>query len=138
MSEHLEISRVAMGEATETDRIHLASCAECQGEAARFEDALGMFRASAQRWGAEEFASVDRVDSLAPAPRSLHPAWAMAVILLLSLLGFRMSLQPRSEQPAVMAYADADAELMDQVRADLARPEPRGMEPLRATADLLP
>jgi hypothetical protein len=145
MSQHLDdgrISRCVLGDAVAEDRDHLARCAQCRAEVERFEGALGAFRTSAREWGAQDMAA-PRVDSTAgevetvPSPRFLSPVWGMTVIVVLSLWGVGMSLQSRPPAPAAVVYVpsvhnDADAELMEQVRADLARPIPRGMEPFRA------
>jgi hypothetical protein len=155
MSQHLDdgrISRCVLGDAVAEDLAHLACCAQCRGEVERFEGALGAFRTSAREWGAQDMAA-PRVDSTAgevetvPSPRFLSPVWGMTVIVVLSLWGVGMSLQSRPPATVADAYVpsgyvpsvyvpavhnDADAELMEQVRADLARPIPRGMEPFRA------
>ena len=86
------------------------------------EEALAAFRSSVRQWSADEFAAAR------PSRRAYNPAWSMAAILLVSLLGLRLSLQPRPAEQTVVS-SDADTELMEQVRADLARPVPRGMEP---------
>jgi hypothetical protein len=53
----------------------------------------------------------------------------MALILLFSIVGAR-SFQQRAALAPV--FGDSDAELMDNVRVDMDRPVPRGMEPLQA------
>jgi len=132
MSEHLEswqISRCVLGDRSAADRAHLSICAECRYEVEQFERALHGMRGSVHQWSEAEFAAVGRSGLPRLARPALSAAWSMAAILLLSLLGLRFS---QSQRPVQAVFADSDAELMDQVRADTARPVPRGMEPLLA------
>jgi hypothetical protein len=133
MSEHLEaqrISRCVLGEQSRADGAHLAICAECRREVEEFERALRGLRGSVRRWSEQEFAAVGRPGSKPVGRPAVSAAWSMAVILLLSLLGWRFSF--RHQPAAAPLFADSDAVLMDSVRADADRPVPRGMEPLQA------
>jgi hypothetical protein len=134
MKEHPDsslISRCAMGEASDGDRAHLAVCAECRCEADRFAQSLDLFRGSVRHW------SAGQITSRAPA-RSAHvgrPAaslvWASVTLALICFLNLKWSLTPRPA-PQTVASLDGDSELMNQVRVDLERSVPRGMEPLIA------
>ncbi len=132
MSDHLgaqSVSRCVLGEPADADRAHLAVCIQCRGDVDEFEQALHGLRGSIHQWSEREFAAVAR-SGFKPVSRPISgAAWSMAVILLLSIVGVR-SFERRSEPPPV--FAGSDAELMDNVRDDMARPVPRGMEPLQA------
>jgi len=156
-----QISRCVLGEHSAADSAHLSSCADCRHELEQFEQALHGMRGSVRQWSEAEFSTWSEAEfstwseaefntwseaefnkcseaEFAAAggsqfPRLARPAvsavWSMAAILLLSMLGLRFS---HSQRPAQAVFADSDAALMDEVRADMARPVPRGMEPLLA------
>jgi hypothetical protein len=133
MTEHLDnerISRNLLGAPDDADREHLAVCAECRSEVEGFERALRGMRGAVREWSDAEYASPG-----APRPRLiarpvLTVAWSMAVLLAVILM------RPIPQAPPVISAADS--ELMDQVRADLARPVPMGMEALLPPVELQP
>ncbi len=132
MSDHLQpqsVSRCVLGEPTDADCTHLAACARCRDEVDAFEQTLEGLRGSIHRWSEREFAAVASPGFMPVMRPMLGAAGTMALILLFSIVGAR-SFQQRAALAPV--FGDSDAELMDNVRVDMDRPVPRGMEPLQA------
>ncbi len=132
MNEHLQADRIArciLGDASAVDRAHLARCAACRLEVEELGQTLRAFRGSVREWSQCELLAfqsgprwVGRSDPGTPC--------CIAVTLLLCVMGMAVSLQERPNPPLAPAGADADSALLEQVRADVARRVPGGMEPL--------
>jgi hypothetical protein len=122
------IIRCLAGEAGEADLAHLKSCSACRIEVEKTRDALFGFRSTVRQWSEGEFVAAE---SLAAKPvGSRLAAWApgLAFMLLLVFIGSRIVITQRASE--FRAATDRDAALLNQVRIDLARPVPSGMEPL--------
>ena len=132
MNGHLDADRIAryiLGEASAADRAHLARCAACRLEMEEFGQTLRAFRGSVRDWSRCELSAFESATKWVGL--SDHGTlYCIALTLLLCLLGIRVSLHQRSNEPLTPAGADADSVLLEQVRADVARRVPGGMEPL--------
>ncbi len=128
------ISRYLLGEASDEDSEHLKRCPSCRLEAERSERVLLAFRGSIRELSSREMPASFQVAS-PPGWSSWTPArWSVAVIILLVIIGLRVSTQQHHgntvDTNASSAVADGDAALLDCVRTDVARRVPSGMEPL--------
>jgi hypothetical protein len=129
MSFHLseqQVSAVIAGEINPRAADHLAGCAACRQEVERFENALGHFRGSVRDWSESRFSG-----SVAVQPRrhlwpALAYAWAFALIVLLSVVGYRFSHGTAAAPSAL----ESDVVLLDRVKADVSRSAPPRMETL--------
>jgi hypothetical protein len=127
MSTHLNyerISRSLLDAPDDADREHLAECAACRGEVEEFERTLRAMRGSVRQWSEVEYASAGTAPPRTLARPILTTAWS--AVFLMALL---LARAPRKQTPVISA-GYGDAQLMDEVRADLARPVPRSMEAL--------
>ena len=133
MTEHLDnerISRNLLGAPDDADREHLAVCADCRGEVERFEGALRGMRGAVREWSDAEYATVHTAGSRLFARPVMTAAWSVAFLLAVFLM--------RPAPPAPVISFAADNELIDQVRADISRPVPLGMEALLPPVELKP
>jgi hypothetical protein len=89
----------------------------------QFELVLRGLRGAVHQWSDAEYATV-----VPGRPRLLRRPLVTSVWSVVFLLAFMFACPPLKPRPVVTA--DIDAELMDEVRADLARPVPRDMESL--------
>jgi len=122
MKRHLSDRQIASwmtGERTAGEEAHVRACAECGAEVARLESAVAAFRGSVREWSAGA-----AVRSSAPLALRLVFAIAMLAILAGVPIYRTVERQRRAER------ARADALLLEQVDAGLARPVPAPMEPL--------
>jgi hypothetical protein len=132
MNGHLDEDRIArciLGEASAADRAHLARCAACRLAVEEFGQTLRAFRGSVRDWSRCESVAYESGPKLV-GPSALGTPFCIAVTLLLCLMGIRASLQKHVNRQPAPAGADADSALLEQVRADVARRVPGGMEPL--------
>lgn len=60
----------------------------------------------------------------------MRATWSTAFLLLLAVLGLKLSYLQYSAKAVSPAVGDGDAALLDQVRTDVERRVPSGMEPL--------
>jgi hypothetical protein len=132
MNGHLDADRIArciLSEASAADRAHLALCAACQLEVEEFGQTLRAFRGSVRDWSRCELVAYESGAKLAGRSAPGTPC-CIAVTLLLCLIAIRVASLQRSNRPLAPAGPDADSLLLEQVRADVARRVPGGMEPL--------
>jgi anti-sigma factor RsiW len=119
---HAEISAVVAGETAE----HLETCAHCRQQVEQFANALGHFRSSVRDWSDAHFSG--RV--VVQPRRRLWPAmaygFAVALIVLLSVVGYRFSARPVSAPSGL----ESDTLLLNHVKADVSRSAPPGMDTL--------
>lgn len=131
---HDEISAVLAGRAAAEPAsgaaAHLETCAHCRQQVEQFESVLGHFRSSVRDFSETRFSG--RV-ALQPR-RHLWPALAysctVAVIVLVSLVGYRWSYQFPSRPVAAPSGLESDTLLLNHVKADVSRSAPTGMETL--------
>jgi hypothetical protein len=132
MNKHLDadrITRCILGDADAEDRAHLALCSACRVEVEEFGRTLRAFRGSVRDWSRCELTSHEGGPKWV-GRSALGTPCCIAVTLLLCLMGMRASLEQRSNRSPAPAASDPDTMLLEQVRADLARRVPDGMEPL--------
>lgn len=145
--------RWQMGDATESERIHVAECTECQTQVKPLKDALSWFGAAARQWGEERAALVQEWhdakdaavqewrESKAAAARgwrSMAAAWALVSVVLLLLFAIGVprwkahqaaivAQQRQQEQKQELARDNALLEAVDQ---DISQEVPVAMQPL--------
>jgi hypothetical protein len=144
------------GDATESERTHVADCTECQAQAQPLKDALSWFGAAARQWGEERAALVEEWhesrdaavqewrESKAAAARGwrgMAAAWALVSLTLLLVFAIgmprwkahqaaveaRVQQQRQQEQKQELARDNA---LLEQVDQDVSQVVPEAMEPL--------
>jgi hypothetical protein len=132
MNKHLDAGRIArciLGDADAEDRAHLALCSACRVEVEDLGQTLRAFRGAVRDWTRCELAACESGPESVERSAAGTPCF-IAVMLLFCLMGMRASLQQRSNRSLAPAVSDPDTMLLEQVRADLARRVPDGMEPL--------
>jgi hypothetical protein len=116
-----QIAQWAAGERTADAELHMAACPRCRGEVSEIEDVLAQFRSSAR--------SVESpIPALAPSHRMMWPrlvAVAAAAALLVAAPVYR---EHRQRERA--ARDRQDAQLLQQVDAEISRAVPGSMDPL--------
>jgi len=136
MIEHLsaeQISQWMVGDRTPQLEHHVERCAACRGELAQIESTISQFR-TAMRDPA----------NLTPAPEWREPApsaawltWprlALAATALAALLALPVSWRVRAHEQALREEtaraAQADAQLLESVDAEISQAVPEPMQPL--------
>jgi len=120
----LQIAAWMTGERTAGEQAHVRECAECGAEVARLESAVAAFRGSVREWSAGAAGRPSRARSRAP--HALRLVFATALLAILA----GVPLYRTAERQRQAAQARADALLLEQVDAGLARSVPAPMEPL--------
>jgi hypothetical protein len=139
------MTRWQMGDATETERAHLAGCSECQAQTRPLADALSCFGAAARQWGDEKAAVAEdsRAAKAAAARswRSMVAAWAVVTVALLLMFGIGLprwkahraaieaQTQQRQQQQEKQELARDNA-LLEEVDQDVSQVVPEAMQPL--------
>jgi len=150
------MTRWQMGDATETERAHLAGCSECQAQARPLADALSCFGAAARQWGEEKAAVAQEWraartaaaqewrESKAAAARSwrsMVSAWAVVSVALMLMFGIGLprwkahraaieaQMQQRQQQQEKQELARDNA-LLEEVDQDVSQVVPDAMQPL--------
>lgn len=126
MKQHLSDRQIAAwmtGERTAEAEAHVRECAQCGAEVARLESAVAAFRGSVREWSAG-VAGQSAVRS--PAPRALRLVLATAMLAILAGVPIYRTVERQRQEE----QARADALLLEQVDAGLARSVPAPMEPL--------
>jgi hypothetical protein len=150
------ILRWQMGDATESERTHIAECPECQAQAEPLKDALSWFGAAARQWGEERAALVrewhesrdaaaqEWRESKAAAARgwrSMAAAWALVSVALLLFFAIgvprwkahraaieaQVQQQRQQEQKQELAQDNA---LLEEVDQDVSQEVPEAMQAL--------
>jgi hypothetical protein len=132
MNKHLDAGRIArciLGDADAEDRAHLALCSACRVEVEEFGQTLRAFRGSVRDWSQCDLLACECGPKWV-GRSALGTPCCIAVTLLLCLTGMAASLRQRSNRSPTRAASDPDSVLLEQVRADVARRVPGGMEPL--------
>jgi len=132
MNKHLDggrIARCTLGEGNASDRAHLALCSACRIEVEEFGQTLRAFRGAVREWSQCELAACESGSKWVGRSAPGTPC-CIAVTLLLCLTGMAVSQRQRSNGSPTRAASDPDSVLLEQVRADVARRVPGGMEPL--------
>jgi anti-sigma factor RsiW len=131
MNRHLsqaEISAAVTGESGSDAAVHLETCARCRQQVEHFENVLGHFRSSVRDWSDSHFNGRVAVQPR----RRLWPAmaysFAVALIVLISVVGYRFSTQRSTV--AAPSGLESDTLLLKHVKADVSRSAPPGMETL--------
>ena len=125
MNEHLsskQISKWIAGEQPADIERHLQECAECSMELTRLHSGFAAFAQSVRGWAQhhEELAMRNEVIPT-PRPISWRPwVWGLAAGIVALAVGI----------PAYRGNRDKDAQLLEQVQAQLSRSVPASMEPL--------
>jgi len=104
---------------------HLRECATCAQEVERMKTVLNLFRGSVWEWA-------DNLDHSrakpAHAPRRTPMAWVVAAAVLAAAVAIPMYQDSRTQE--LKAQALRDAQLLDDVNAQLSRSGPLAMDPL--------
>jgi len=135
MTSHLDaeaINRWVAGECDAATAAHLRDCAVCSAAAARLEAAFAGFRNASGRW--TESHPLSRPPLHWEAARIPRRHWAAprrwaAVAATVTLLAAFPAYRSYSRHEAAVR-AQADAQLLQEVSDDLARPAPEPLEPL--------
>ena len=134
MSEHLSSEQIAdwmIGVRAAEAVQHVRACAECERRVDQLQETLGMFR-GAVRETAGSFDERQRVFQLPHRTGVLRMGvmWATVAAALVTLVAIPVyQLQERQHQAAAAAQQQ-DAELMEQVNAELSEDVARPMKPL--------
>lgn len=131
MNRHLDdndIAAIAAGEYNREVAEHVDTCASCRLEVEQFSGALSHFRGAIRDWSGSQFSS-----RIIAQPRmrlwpGLAYACTIAIIALVAVIGYRFSIQPGKNTPP--SAAESDTLLLKQVKADVSRSTPPGMETL--------
>lgn len=136
MSEHLSserISRWMAGDRTPDEDRHIRECAQCAAEAARLEMLFAEFRSSVVAWSAlqEGAEAPDRWKPPAHPGRFTRGAlrWTMATAALAIAVAMPICKNANDRRREAEA-ARADAQLWEEVNAQVSRPVPTPLEPL--------
>jgi hypothetical protein len=135
VNEHLsetQIAAWALGEADESARRHLASCAACSRETESLRRTLAGFGAAVQTaaerdqkfWTGQRFAIQEKISALGWYP--LHWAWVLAMVVVLTTAVF---LTRNISPLRINASDDADRALLQEVQGDLTRDVPEALDP---------
>lgn len=142
------VIRWQMGDASEAEREHMASCAACQAEAKPLEESLAWFGAAARNWGEHKAALAARgvgVRHVAVVSwRVLIGVCAAATVAVLMVLGIGLphwKSQPVTPQAHVQPQVEqqqqeiaSDNALLDEVDQDVSQEVPAAMQPLSWSA----
>ena len=135
MSQHLssrQISQWMIGERSPQQEQHVRQCSRCGAELARLEASLALFRGSVRHWsGRQSRAEPPAIGSISPVRRGsrIQPVrWALVAAALLVLAAIPIYRNAQDRRQAEIARADA--QLLEQVDAEVSRAVPRPMEPL--------
>ena len=125
-----QISEVVAGIRIPEDA-HVRNCAECAREVERVQNVLTLFRGSIRTWTdkldhSELHEAV--VSSKARSPHGAPMAWVLAAAALAAAVAIPIYQDSRDKE--VKAQAERDAQLMDDVNAQLSRSGPMAMDPL--------
>jgi len=125
-----EISSVVAGIRIPGDD-HIRNCAECALEVERVQNALMLFRGSIREW-------TDKLDHSefheavasrkARSPRRAPMAWVLATAALAAAVAIPIYQDSKNQE--VKAQALRDAQLLNDVNAQLSRRGPLAMDPL--------
>jgi hypothetical protein len=129
MSEHLSSEQIAdwmIRDRAAGAMQHVRACAECERRVEQLQETLGMFRGAVR----ETAGSFDERQRVFEVPRRrMGVMWTTVAAALVTLAAIPVyQLQERRHQAA--AAAQQDAELMEQVNADLSEGVARPMKPL--------
>jgi hypothetical protein len=129
-----EISNVVAGIRISEDA-HLRNCADCAQEVERVQNLLTVFRSSVREWTDKldhsDFPVHEAVASRVRGARPPHRApmaWVLAAAALAAAVAIPMYQDSRDRE--LKAQAERDAQLMDDVNAQLSRSGPMAMDPL--------
>lgn len=125
-----QISKVVAGIRIPEDA-HVRNCAECAREVERVQNVLTLFRGSIRTW-------TDKLDHSefheavashkARSPHRAPMAWVLAAAALAAAVAIPIYQDSKNEE--LKAQAERDAQLMDDVNAQLSRSGPMAMDPL--------
>jgi hypothetical protein len=130
MSEHLsseQISDWMIGDRAAEAVQHMRTCTECESRVERLEETLGMFR-GAVRETAGSFEERQQVFQLPR--RRIRVMWATVVAALVTLVAVPVYQVQEHQRQAAAAAQQQDAELMEQVNAELSQDVAAPMKPL--------
>ena len=129
-----QISSVAAGIRIPEDA-HVQLCAECAEEVERIQNVLTLFRGSVREWtdrlDHSEFPAREAIDLLERGNRAPHRvgmAWVLATAALAAAVAIPMYQNSRDQE--LKAQAVRDAQLLEDVNAQLSRSGPLAMDPL--------
>jgi len=125
-----QVSKVAAGIRIPEDT-HVHNCAECAGEVERVQNVLTLFRGSIRAWTDTLDHSEFHEAVASRHPRSPHRApmaWVLAAAALAAAVA--IPVYRDSKEQEVKAQAERDAQLLDDVNAQLSRRGPLAMDPL--------
>jgi hypothetical protein len=125
-----QISKVTAGIRIPEDA-HVRDCAECAREVERVQGVLAVFRGSIRSWtdtlDHSEFYQVV-ASRKARSPHRAPMAWVLAAAALAAAVA--IPVYQDSKHKEVKAQAERDAQLLDDVDAQLSRRGPLAMDPL--------
>lgn len=127
---HDEISAVVAGETSPEATAHMRACLPCRREVEHFQDVLVHFRGAVRDWSDPQFRPQPAVRQRFRVWPSLAYACTVAVIALLSVVGYRFSRQSERRAEPSPVVLESDTLLLKHVKADISRSTPPGMETL--------
>jgi hypothetical protein len=125
-----QISKVVAGIRIPED-IHVRNCAECTREVERVKNVLTLFRGSIRTWTDKLDHSEFHEAVASRQTRSPHRApmaWVLAAAALAAAVAIPIYQDSKNEESK--AQAERDAQLMEDVNAQLSRSGPMAMDPL--------
>jgi anti-sigma factor RsiW len=130
-----QISELLIGGARPGQEAHLENCPACAEELANLRGVLSQFRGSVRQWSEDQMGAEFEIRPGRRAHPYLVPAIALALLLLLGIGVSRVLTISPGGTPAVpvVAEAESDAALLDEIRIDVERPIPGDMAPLLAS-----
>lgn len=127
---HDEISAVVAGETSPEATAHLRECIPCRREVEHFQDVLGHFRGAVRDLSDTHFRPRPAVQPHFRAWPAAAYACTVALAVLLSVVGYQFSKQPERRAEPSPVVLESDTLLLKQVKADVSRSTPPGMETL--------
>lgn len=138
-----EVLRWQLGEASEAERLHVATCVACQAQVQPLVQALQGFGAATRQWG-EAKATMSRPKA---APAEFHLQWRMlAAVCALLLIAIGMgAVRWQAHEAALHAAAirrqaeqqlAQDNALLEAIDQDVSQVTPQALTPLSASASV--
>ena len=132
--------RWQMGEASQQERAHVATCVQCQAATAPLNDALHLFGAAAREWGDARAATAQR----APQSHAARLGWSViatvcALLLLMTGVGLRWhsqrtALQAAAHQQQLQQELAQDNALLEAVDQEISQVVPDALSPLSGSS----
>jgi hypothetical protein len=122
-----QISSVVAGSGTD-EEFHVSQCAFCAAEVERARNILLLFRSSVRSWSEAQSDAVAFDIPSSRASRQSPLAWVLAAAAVAAMVA--VPVYRNSREREIQAQAERDAQLIDDVNAQLSRRAPVAMQPL--------